>query len=81
MLAIRFLLLPFALTLSFGAPPADLPDPPQSQIEDNIQKFAAKEGEFRRARVRIARAVRPHARRRRNTGSDARCCRTTAQAP
>jgi hypothetical protein len=42
--------LVLGITLAAGLSAADLPDPPQPQIENIIQKFAAKEAEFRRAR-------------------------------
>ncbi len=51
----RTFLLGMALAGSFSTglftvQAADLPDPSQAQIEEIIQKFAAKESEFRRAR-------------------------------
>jgi hypothetical protein len=44
------ILLGLALAGCSGVWAADLPDPSQSQIDDIIQKFAAKEADFRRAR-------------------------------
>lgn len=44
------ILLGLTLAGSFGVFAADLPDPSQTQIDDIIQKFAAKESDFRRAR-------------------------------
>src|SRR5438270_12676490 len=46
----RIFSLSLALAASFGVFAADLPDPSQAQIDSIIQKFAAKEAEFRRAR-------------------------------
>jgi hypothetical protein len=46
----RRFILGLAVAGSFGIFAADLPDPSQAQIEDIIQKFAAKEADFRRAR-------------------------------
>ncbi len=46
----RTILLGLALSGFCGAIAADLPDPSQTQIEEIIQRFAAREAEFRRAR-------------------------------